>query len=121
FKNLNTASGSAFANNDNVTFDDTGANTNPITVAAGGVQPNIVTINNSTAAYALSGGDIKGSSIGGTGGLILGGTGAVTIDNKYTAVGPIISNKSGAGATTINGAITAATSVAVNGGTVTLS
>ena len=95
FNNLNTASGSAFASNDNVTFDDTGANTTPITVAAGGVQPNIVTINNSTATYTFSGGDIKGSSVGGGGGLFLGGTGPVTIDSNYTAAGPIMSNKSG--------------------------
>jgi autotransporter-associated beta strand protein len=121
FDNVGTgATGVAFAGNDNVTFDDTGANTNPITVAGAGVQPNIVTINNSTTPYAFSGGDIKGSSVGGTGGLILGGTGAVTIDNKYTAVGPIISNKTGAGTATINGAITAATSVTINGGAVTL-
>ena len=53
FNNVSTASGSAFANNDNVTFDDTGANTTPITVAAGGVQPNIVTINNSTTTYTF--------------------------------------------------------------------
>ena len=105
FNNVGTGSGSAFASNDNVTFDDMGANTNAVTVAAGGVQPNIVTINNSTAAYALSGGDIKGSSVGGTGGLVLGGTGAVTINNNYPAAGPIISNKSGTGTAVLNGAI----------------
>ena len=49
FDNLGTSeTGVAFANNDNVTFDDTGSNTNPIMVAGGGVQPNIVTINNTT-------------------------------------------------------------------------
>jgi hypothetical protein len=121
FDNIGTgATGVAFAGNDNVTFDDTGANTNPITVAVGGVQPNIITINNSTTPYAFSGGDIKGSSVGGGGALYLAGTGTVTIDNKYTAVGPITSNKSGAGAVTFNGAITAATSLTVNGGAVTL-
>lgn len=122
FDNVGTgATGVAFAGNDNVTFDDTGANTNPITVAGGGVQPNIMTINNTTTPYAFSGGDIKGSSLGGGGGLFLAGTGTVTIDNKYTAVGPITSNKTGAGAATFNGAITAATSLTVNGGAVTLS
>ncbi len=120
FNNLNTASGTTFAGNDNVTFDDTGANTNPITVTAGGVQPNVVTINNSTKTYIFSGGDIKGSSVGGTGGLILSGTGAVTINSNYTAAGPIISNKSGAGTVALNGNITAATSLTVNGGAVTL-
>ena len=120
FNNVNTASGSAFADNDNVTFDDNGGNTAPITIAAGGVQPNIVTINNSTSTYMFSGGDIKGSSIGGGGGLFLGGIGPVTIDSNYTAAGPIVSNKSGAGSATFNGAITAATSVTVNGGAVTL-
>ena len=75
FQQLATSTSTTFAGNDNVTFDDTGANTDPITIAAGGVQPNIVTINNSTATYTFSGGDIKGSSVGGGGGLFLGGTG----------------------------------------------
>jgi hypothetical protein len=87
---------------------------------AGGVQPNVVTVNNSTSTYTFSGGDIKGSSIGGGGGLVLGGSGPVTINNNYTAAGPIISNKSGTGTATFNGNITAATSLTVNGGAVTL-
>jgi autotransporter-associated beta strand protein len=121
FNNAATNTSTSFAGNDNVTFDDTGANTNPIAVDAGGVQPNIVTINNSSTTYSFSGGDIKGSSLGGGGGLYLGGTGAVTIDSKYTSVGPITSNKTGAGAATFNGSITAATSLTVNGGAITLS
>ncbi len=122
FDNLGTgATGIAFASNDNVTFDDTGANTDPITIAAGGVQPNIVTINNSVATtYTFSGGDIKGSSVGGGGGLYLSGSGAVTINSNYTAAGPITSNKVGTGTATFSGNITAATSLTVNGGTVTL-
>jgi autotransporter-associated beta strand protein len=119
FNNLGTGSGSAFASNDNVTFDDTGANTT-ITVAGGGVQPNIVTINNSTNTYAFSGGAINGSSLGGGGGLYLGGTGPVTISNNYTAAGPIVSNKTSTGTVDFTGAITAATSLTVNGGAVTL-
>jgi hypothetical protein len=115
----NVATSTTFASNDNVTFDDSGATTD-VTIAAGGVQPNVVTVNTSTAAYTFSGGDIKGSSVGGGGGLILGGTGAVTINSNYTAAGPIISNKSGTGAATINGNITAATELTVNGGAVTL-
>src|SRR5205085_2806012 len=90
FNNLSPGGATTFAGNDNVTFDDTGANTNAINIVGAGMQPNIVTINNSTATYGFSGGDIKGSSVGGTGGLVLGGTGVVTIGNKYTAVGPII-------------------------------
>jgi hypothetical protein len=120
FTNLGTGSGTTFAGNDNVTFDDTGANTT-ITVAGGGVQPNIVTINNSTSTYSFSGGNINGSSVGGGGGLYFGGTGPVTIDNSYTAAGPIVSNKTGTGTVTLNGAVTAATSVTVNGGTFTVS
>ena len=66
FDNLGTgATGIAFANNDNVTFEDSGANTDPVTIVTGGVQPNMVTIDNSNTTYTLSGGDIKGSSIGG--------------------------------------------------------
>jgi autotransporter-associated beta strand protein len=120
FNNLSTNSSTTFAGNDNVTFDDTGANTTPITVVGGGVQPNIVTINNSSTTYSFSGGDIQGSSLGGGGGLILDGTGPVTIDSNYTAAGPIRSNKTGTGTATFNGNITAATSLTVNGGTVTL-
>jgi fibronectin-binding autotransporter adhesin len=122
FNSQSTATNpTTFASNDNVVFDDGGANTNPVNVAGGGVQPNVVTINNSGTPYSFIGGDIKGSSVGGTGGLILAGVGAVTISNKYTAVGPIISNKSGAGTATLAGDITAATSLTVNGGAITLS
>jgi fibronectin-binding autotransporter adhesin len=120
FINLGTNSASTFANNDNVTFNDTGANTNPINIAPGGVQPNVITVNNSTTTYRFSGDDIKGSSVGGGGGLVLGGTGGVTFDSNYTSAGPIISNKTGAGSVTFNGKITAATSLTVNGGTATL-
>jgi autotransporter-associated beta strand protein len=121
FNSATTGASSTFAGNDNVTFDDTGTNTNPITIDAGGVQPNIVAINNSTTTYTFSGGDIKGSSLGGGGGLFLSGTGAATINNNYTAAGPITSNKSGTtGVATFSGNITAATAVTVNGGTLTL-
>ncbi|MEX2308068.1 MAG: autotransporter-associated beta strand repeat-containing protein [Pirellulales bacterium] len=120
FNNLATNTSTTFAGNDNVTFDDTGANTTPVTIVAGGVQPNIVTINNSNTTYTFSGGDINGSSLGGGGGLFLAGTGPVTIDNNYTAAGPIVSNKSGTGSATFNGNITAATALTVNGGTLTL-
>jgi autotransporter-associated beta strand protein len=120
FTNLATNSSATFAGNDNVTFDDSGANTTPVNIAAGGVQPNIVTINNTSTTYVFSGGDIKGSSVGGGGALYLSGTGPVTIDSNYTAAGPIRANKTGAGTTTFNGAITAATSLSVSGGTVTL-
>src|SRR4029079_10242564 len=100
---------------------DTGVNTDPITIAAGGVQPKIVTINNSNVSYSFSGGDIKGSSVGGTGGLFMKGTGAVTINSNYTAAGPITSSKTTAtGTVTINGAITAATSLTLNSGAMTL-
>ncbi|HJQ80788.1 MAG TPA: hypothetical protein VJ828_12570, partial [Lacipirellulaceae bacterium] len=114
-----TSASTTFAGNDNVTFDDSGANTE-VTIAAGGVQPNVVTINNTNTTYSFSGGDIKGSSVGGSGGLVLAGTGPVTIDSNYTAAGPIISNKSGTGTATFNGIITAATSLTVDGGAVTL-
>lgn len=122
FTNVGTNAASNFASNDNVTFDDTGANTNPVTIAAAGVQPNVITINNSNVTYSFSGGDIKGSSVGGTGGLILKGTGGLTINSNYTAAGPIISSKTtAAGAVTIAGNITAATSLTLNSGTLTLS
>ncbi len=122
FTNVGTNASTNFAGNDNVTFDDNGANTDPVTIATGGVQPNIVTINNSNVSYSFSGGDIKGSSVGGTGGLFLKGTGAVTINSNYTAAGPISSSKTTAtGTVTINGNITAATSLTLNSGTMTLS
>ncbi|HEY3392786.1 MAG TPA: PEP-CTERM sorting domain-containing protein [Lacipirellulaceae bacterium] len=119
FNNIATSTSTTFASNDNVTFDDAGANTD-VTIAAGGVQPNVVVVNNSTSTYTFSGGDIEGSSVGGGGGLILDGTGPLTINSNYTAAGPIVSNKSGTGTATFNGNITAATSLTVNGGAVTL-
>ncbi len=119
FNNVAINTSTTFASNDNVTFDDTGANTD-VTIAAGGVQPNVVTVSNSTSTYTFSGGDINGSSVGGGGGLVLGGTGPVTVNSNYTAAGPIISNKTGTGTATFNGNITAATSLTVNGGAVTL-
>jgi fibronectin-binding autotransporter adhesin len=117
FNNVATSSSTTFASNDNVIFDDTGANTS-VSIAAGGVEPNIVTISSSASTYTISGGDIKGSSVGGGGGLFLSGAGDVTIDSNYTAAGSI--NKSGTGTATLNGNITAATSLTVNGGAVTL-
>src|SRR4029078_12631975 len=43
FDNVGTgATGVAFAGNDNVTFDDTGANTSPITITAGGGHAKII-------------------------------------------------------------------------------
>jgi fibronectin-binding autotransporter adhesin len=120
FTNVATSTSTTFASNDNVTFDDTGATTD-VTIAAGGVQPNVVNVSSSTSTYTISGGDIKGSSVGGGGGLILGGIGPVTINSNYTAAGRIISNKSGTGTAALNGNITAATALTVNGGAVTLS
>jgi fibronectin-binding autotransporter adhesin len=120
FNNVGTgATGVLFAGNDNVTFDDTaGANTT-VTVNAGGVQPNSVSING-TANYTLSGGDIKGSTIGGGGGLYFAGTGNATINNNYTVPGPIVSNRNDTGGATMTGVISATTGVTVNGGTLTL-
>jgi autotransporter-associated beta strand protein len=119
FNNVGTgATGVVFAGNDNVTFDDTaGANTT-VTVGAGGVQPNIVSING-TANYTLSGGDIKGSTIGGGGGLYFAGNGNATISNNYTVPGPIVSNRNDIGGATISGVISATTGVTVTGGTLT--
>src|SRR5262249_15850653 len=113
------ATGVAFAGNDNVTFDDTaGANTT-VTVDAGGVRPNIVSINGA-ANYTFSGGDIKGSTIGGGGGLYFAGNRRPTISNNYTVPGPIVSNRNDIGSATINGVVSATTGVTVNGGTLTL-
>jgi fibronectin-binding autotransporter adhesin len=118
FNNLGTNSATTFAGNDNVTFTDSGLNTNPVTVAGGGVQPNIMTVNNTTATtYTFSGGPINGSSVGGGGALFLSGNGAATFNSHYTAAGPITSSKTGA---VFNGNITNATSLTVNGGSVTL-
>ena len=66
-----------------MTFDDTGASASPITITVGGMQPNMVTINNSSTTYTISGGDIKGSSLGSGSGLFFGGTGTVTINSNY--------------------------------------
>lgn len=122
FNNFGTgATGVSFAGNDNVTFDDTGSANTTVTVNALGVQPNIVSINNTTATtYTISGGDVKGSSLGGSSGLYMSGNGNATISSNYSGAGPIVSNRSGTGTTTLSGVISASTGVTVNGGTLTL-
>jgi len=122
FNNLGTgATGVTFAGNDNVSFDDSGFANTTVTIDAGGVMPNIVTVNNSTTTYALSGGDIKGSSVGGSSGLFFAGTGGATIGNNYTGAGPVVSNKTtSTGITTFDGVISNATAVTVNTGTLVL-
>ena len=72
---------SSYTDGSDVTFDDTAAgNTNPILIAAGGVQPLAVYFNNSLLTYSFSGG-----AIGGAGTTVaLNGNGLVVFDNANT-------------------------------------
>ncbi len=77
--------GNVFLNGDAVTFDDNGANRN-ITVAAGGVQPFSVTVNNSNGIdYTIGGG-----AIAGTGGIVKTNTGTLTLTGANTFTGPVV-------------------------------
>ena len=66
-----------------MTFDDTAAgNTSPILIAAGGVQPASVALNNNVLAYSFSGG-----AIGGAATVTLSGTAGVVFYNANTYTG----------------------------------
>jgi fibronectin-binding autotransporter adhesin len=77
-----TGTATFFSNGSPVTFSDTGANTNPITIISGGVQPASVTFLSNTATYSFTGGAISG-----TASVTLNGTGLVTLSNSNTYTG----------------------------------
>ena len=75
-----------FTNDQQVVFDDTGANTN-IAVTALGVDTAGMTFNNSVNTYIIGGGPISGS-----GGVTLNGTGLVVLTGANTYTGNTIIN-----------------------------
>jgi autotransporter-associated beta strand protein len=64
-----------------VTFDDTSSGSN-VTIQPGGVNPASVTFNNNVVPYTFIGG-----AIAGTAGLVLNGTGTVTLSNSNSYTG----------------------------------
>jgi autotransporter-associated beta strand protein len=64
-----------------VVFDDTGTNSS-IAIQAGGVCPASVTFDNTALAYTFSGGPIAGTT-----GLVLDGSGTVTLENSNAYTG----------------------------------
>jgi fibronectin-binding autotransporter adhesin len=81
-----TGGATSFSNSGNypVTFSDTGANTSPITIVSGGVQPNSVLFTSNTAVYSFTGGPIAAAA----GGVTLNGSGLVVLSNSNTYTGP---------------------------------
>ena len=84
YANASSGTQTPFFNGDNVTFDDTGKNTNPINISAGNVTPASMTFNNSSTTYNIS--STGGYGITGAGGLVKNGTGVLVMatSNSYT-------------------------------------
>jgi fibronectin-binding autotransporter adhesin len=113
---LNGTTPDTFYDDDNITFDDTGDNTVPITILASEVAPGSITVN-STKNYTIGGyGKITGTTgltKTGTGTLILANmyandyTGTTTINNGTLQVGDGVnySTRLGAGPVVNNGAL----------------
>ena len=82
-----TSSGSpvAYANSDNVIFDDTGKNTN-VTIQSGGVAPGSVTFANNQKPYSFTSAGATG--ITGNSGVTVSGGGSVTFSSLNTYTGP---------------------------------
>ena len=77
----------AYVDGNIVLFNNSGANTNPITVAAGGVSPYAMVVNNSSTPYSIGGGG--GGAINGAAELIKLGTGTLTLDGANTFTGGV--------------------------------
>jgi autotransporter-associated beta strand protein len=112
WKNQSDNSSTDFFTGDNVTFDDRGAKTNPVSISAANVNPASVTFNNSTATYNFSG----GYGITGIGSVTKNGTAPVYLftSNSYTGgttinAGTVVINSAASlgdpsGAATLNAA-----------------
>jgi autotransporter-associated beta strand protein len=78
------SAGVNYTDNAAVTFDDTATGSTNITIASGGVQPQAVNFNNSSAIYNFTGGAIAGSTS-----LNLTGSGTVILNNTNTFIGSV--------------------------------
>jgi len=104
---------SAYTNGTAVSFGDTNAanggapiSNGTVTIAAGGVTPTSISVNNSAVNYTLSGG-----AIGGTGGISKSGTGSLTLSTANTFSG---------GLSVAAGTVTLSSSTAAGSGTINL-
>ena len=77
-----SGSGTVYTDNSAVTFVDGAANPYPITIAAGGVQPQTITFSNSATNYLFQGGPIYGFAS-----VTLNGSGTVTLNNSNSYYG----------------------------------
>ena len=94
---------------DAVTFDDTGSNT-PAVLLATTVSPGVVTFNNTTKDYTLSG---AGGIAGGTG-LTKNGSGTLTVTTTNSFAGPVAVN---AGTLSVASIVNGATNSPLGAGT----
>jgi fibronectin-binding autotransporter adhesin len=101
----NSSGGNVYADGDVVRFDDAAMGDTAITIAAP-VEPASVTVSNSAKAYSFA-----GSAIGGSGGLLKQGNGALTLSSANTY---------GGGTTIGNGTVSLGNSTAAGPGPITL-
>ncbi len=79
----NTSGTSSYSDGSSVFFSDSGANTNPINIAGGGVSPFSVTFVNNAVPYSVTGGPIAGTTS-----VVISGGGLVAFSNSNTYSGP---------------------------------
>jgi rhamnogalacturonan endolyase len=115
---LRSASPTAFGTGDRVTLDDTGSNATSLNLV-GQLEPESVTISNSSKNYSLSG----TGSLTGQMSLVKSGSGTLTLSNANNFAGPVILN---AGRITFgndgaNASALGSGDVTLNGGTLGMS
>ncbi len=84
YNNASSGTTTPYFDGDNVTFDDRGANTNPVNISAANVSPSSITFSNVNTTYNIS--STGGFGIAGSGPLTKTGTGVLILNtsNSYT-------------------------------------